>query len=285
MTSTRRRFQRTTMPRWQPETPRAARPATARHAHQPQGADRRRGRAAVPDLRHRAGGPEAAEPAHRRAPQELFNVDHKPITDGLSKLPATYDGLARRRRPMHPSCRQGVPELTAAPIGDRQSPRPSASRRRASPAWPARRAESQVFFRLQLKAPPREPAAAETRPDPVPRRRPLADGDLTTLLALRAAERARALAAGDVDLLANDTSEQTRKLVLPEIRPREGDLQSARPAEAGLALPADGRHHHRRQPGQRPEFRSAGLRHRPGDGERLRHGVGPLSCWSRRVHA
>ena len=26
-------------------------------------------------------------------PQELFNVDHKPITDGLSKLPATYDGV------------------------------------------------------------------------------------------------------------------------------------------------------------------------------------------------
>ena len=27
------------------------------------------------------------------APQELFNVDHKPITDALSKLPATYDGV------------------------------------------------------------------------------------------------------------------------------------------------------------------------------------------------
>ena len=40
----------------------------------------------------------------------------------------------------------------------------------------------------------------------------MADGDATTLLALRAAERARALASGDVDLLANDTSEQTRKL-------------------------------------------------------------------------
>ena len=26
-------------------------------------------------------------------PQELFNVDHKPITDALSKLPATYDGV------------------------------------------------------------------------------------------------------------------------------------------------------------------------------------------------
>ena len=24
---------------------------------------------------------------------ELFNVDHKPITDGLAKLPATYDGV------------------------------------------------------------------------------------------------------------------------------------------------------------------------------------------------
>ena len=27
------------------------------------------------------------------SPQELFNVDHKPITDGLSKLPSTYDGI------------------------------------------------------------------------------------------------------------------------------------------------------------------------------------------------
>jgi type IV secretion system protein VirB10 len=27
------------------------------------------------------------------APNELFNVDHKPIVDALSKLPATYDGV------------------------------------------------------------------------------------------------------------------------------------------------------------------------------------------------
>ena len=27
------------------------------------------------------------------APQELFNVEHKPIADALSKLPASYDGL------------------------------------------------------------------------------------------------------------------------------------------------------------------------------------------------
>ena len=73
--------------------------------------------------------------------------------------------------------------------------------------------ESQVFFRLQLKAAPREAVAAEARPDPIPRPSPkTAEGDLTTLSALRAAERARALASGDVDLLANDTTEQTRKL-------------------------------------------------------------------------
>ena len=32
------------------------------------------------------------------SPQELFNVDHKPITDGLSKLPATYDGMRSEKR-------------------------------------------------------------------------------------------------------------------------------------------------------------------------------------------
>ena len=32
------------------------------------------------------------------SPQELFNVDHKPITDGLSKLPATYDGVRPDRK-------------------------------------------------------------------------------------------------------------------------------------------------------------------------------------------
>ena len=51
------------------------------------------------------------------------------------------------------------------------------------------------------------------RPDPIPRPSPIAaEGDLTTSSALRAAERARAIAAGDIDGLANDTSDQTRKL-------------------------------------------------------------------------
>ena len=30
--------------------------------------------------------------------QELFNVEHKPISDGLSKLPATYDGVTPAKK-------------------------------------------------------------------------------------------------------------------------------------------------------------------------------------------
>jgi type IV secretion system protein TrbI len=143
---------------------------------------------------------------------ELFSVDHKPITDGLSKLPATYDGLRSDKKAEAPKLTPGVPQLTPASTGDGQVDAERVEKARlARMAGQAR--ESQVFFRLQLKAPPREPVAAVARPDPAPRPPArVADGDQTTLLALRAAERARALASGDVDLLANETSEQTRKL-------------------------------------------------------------------------
>jgi type IV secretion system protein VirB10 len=147
------------------------------------------------------------------SPQELFNVDHKPIADGLSKLPSTYDGMRPDKKidagksPVTP----GVRQLTE-PAND-----PVAEAERVEKARLARMAgqarESQVFFRLQLKAQPREAPAAELRPEPIPRPSPIAaEGDLTTLSALRAAERARAIAAGDIDGLANDTSDQTRKL-------------------------------------------------------------------------
>jgi type IV secretion system protein TrbI len=149
------------------------------------------------------------------SPQELFNVEHKPITEGLSKLPATYDGVRPDRKidagkapePIVP----GVRQLTE-PASD-----PGTEAERVEKARLARMAgqarESQVFFRQQLKAAPRETAAANVRADLVPRPSPRAgEGDLTTISALRAAERARALAGGDIDLLADDTTEQTRKL-------------------------------------------------------------------------
>ena len=52
---------------------------------------------------------------------ELFNVDHKPITDGLSKLPATYDGLRPEKKAEGPKLPPGG---TAADASiDRRSPR------------------------------------------------------------------------------------------------------------------------------------------------------------------
>jgi len=142
---------------------------------------------------------------------ELFNVDHKPITDGLSKLPATYDGLRPEKKAEAPKLPPAVPQLTPA-SGDGQVDAERVEKARlARMAGQAR--ESQVFFRLQVKAQPREAVPPITRPDPAPRTTPrVADADATTLSALRAAERARALASGDVALLASDTSEQTRKL-------------------------------------------------------------------------
>jgi type IV secretion system protein VirB10 len=148
-------------------------------------------------------------------PQELFNVDHKPITDALSKLPTTYDGVRPDKKAdagrAPTALAPDVPRLTE-PSSD-----PATEAERVEKARLARMAgqarESQVFFRLQLKAAPREAAAAEARPDPIPRPSPkMAEGDLTAISALRTAERARALAYGDTDLLANDTTEQTRKL-------------------------------------------------------------------------
>jgi len=149
------------------------------------------------------------------SPQELFNVDHKPITDGLSKLPSTYDGVQADKKidagKSPAALTPGVRQLTE-PASD-----PVAEAERVEKARLARMAgqarESQVFFRLQLKAQPREPVAAEARPEPISRPNPIAgEGDVTFLSVLRAAERARALTAGDVDVLANDVSDQTRKL-------------------------------------------------------------------------
>jgi len=148
-------------------------------------------------------------------PQELFNVDHKPITDGLSKLPSTYDGVRPDKKidagkspvAVTPGVRQ-LTEPTSDPVAEAERVEKARLARMAGQAR-----ESQVFFRLQLKAQPRAAPAAEARPDPIPRPSPIpAEGDLTTLSALRAAGRARAIAAGDIDGLANDTSDQTRKL-------------------------------------------------------------------------
>jgi type IV secretion system protein VirB10 len=160
------------------------------------------------------------------APQELFNVDHKPIADALSKLPATYDGVqSDKKAPTGkeaPTVPKGVPHLTGQP-GDALDDADRAEKARlARLAVQAR--ESQVFFRLALKAPPKETAATDVRPDPLLRPPPApasSDGSLTALTTLRAAERALALAGGDIDALGTSTSDQSRKLTFLKSGPEK----------------------------------------------------------------
>jgi type IV secretion system protein VirB10 len=155
--------------------------------------------------------------------RELFNVEYKPVSDSLSKLPATYDGVkpekkADTNRPV--VLEVGVPRLIEASNDAVDQADRLDKAHLARMAGQAR--ESQVFFRLQLKAAVRAPIAAELRSDPASQpssRTP--EGDLATMTSLRVAERGRALAAGEIDLLANDTTEQTRKLSFLKAAPEK----------------------------------------------------------------
>ena len=160
------------------------------------------------------------------APNELFNVEHKPIADALSKLPATYDGvqtdkkLALPKEPA-PGLPKGGSHLTHQP-GDALDEADRAEKARlARLAVQAR--ESQVFFRLQLKAPPKESVAPEVRPDALLRPPPtttISDDSLTALSTLRAAKRALALAGGDPDGLATG-ADQSHKLTFLKAGPEK----------------------------------------------------------------
>jgi type IV secretion system protein VirB10 len=85
--------------------------------------------------------------------------------------------------------------------------------------------ESSVFFRLQLKAPPAKETVKKDAPaDPAPKEAPVtSDGGLATLTALRAADRALALAGGDADLIGTAISmaDQTRKLTFLKAGPEK----------------------------------------------------------------
>jgi hypothetical protein len=121
--------------------------------------------------------------------QELFNVEHKPVTDALSKLPASYDGVRTEKKANTGKQPPTPPPLLAPPLKD-----PLTDAERTEIARLARLAgqakESAVFFRLQLKPAPKETTTADVRVDPVPKAVPVeTDGGLATLSALRAADR------------------------------------------------------------------------------------------------
>jgi type IV secretion system protein VirB10 len=147
-------------------------------------------------------------------PTELFNVEHKPITDALSKLPATYDGVKPDKKPEAKGPTTLAPGIVQLKEPTYDSVDEAERREKARLARMAGQArESQVFFRLQLKTPPRETVKTEVLPDRVPSSTlKTPDNDLTNLSLLQASLRARALAGGDLDLQANDPTEQLRKL-------------------------------------------------------------------------
>jgi type IV secretion system protein VirB10 len=145
-------------------------------------------------------------------PNELFNVEHKPVTDALAKLPATYEGMKPDKKPEAKSPQTlapGIPKLTEPtndPINEAERLEKARLARMAGQAR-----ESAVFFRLQLKTPPRETVKTEVVPDRTPSTK-VPESELNSLSLLQASLRARALAGGDIDLQANDPTEQLRKL-------------------------------------------------------------------------
>jgi type IV secretory pathway VirB10-like protein len=157
-------------------------------------------------------------------PQELFNVEHKPVTDALSKLPAGYDGMKPDKKgdsgKQHPTQPLPVPVLKAPTVDPLMDAERMEMARLARMAGQAK--ESGVFFRLQLKPAPKETKTGDARVDQVPKAVPVeTDGGLATLSALRAADRALALAGGDPDLIGASISaaDQTRKLTFLKAGP------------------------------------------------------------------
>ena len=117
--------------------------------------------------------------------QELINVENKPITDGLNKLPATYEGV-QPANPAPQTTPPAAPKLilpdTGLPLDDAES---AEKTRLARMAGQAR--ESQVFFRLQLKQPPQDSTSSGAQSEPTPRSsRTTADANVATLSLLRA---------------------------------------------------------------------------------------------------
>src|SRR5262245_55709519 len=116
---------------------------------------------------------------------ELFGLEHKPFTDALAKLPASYEGLRAAKRDDEPPTKliAGLPRGTLALNGAEDAD--AAEKARGSrQAGQAR--ESPVFFRLLAKG---SEAGAPSRAEAVPPSMPRAPAGPLSLVS--------ALAAGD----------------------------------------------------------------------------------------
>jgi type IV secretion system protein TrbI len=144
---------------------------------------------------------------------ELFNVEHKPITDALAKLPVSYDGVRSGTANEDAPLPAGVPNLAPAPAdaGD------VAEKARLARLLGQVR-EAPVFFRLPSKA--GAGAVSPARAEALPR---LPAGGSQT--AGTAPVAAGAAAAADGDVGAREGSEPVRKLAFLKAEP-EKDIYS-----------------------------------------------------------
>ncbi|HML28674.1 MAG TPA: conjugal transfer protein TraI, partial [Hyphomicrobium sp.] len=147
-------------------------------------------------------------------PQELINVEHKPVTDGLSKLPVSYDSLPAANAPRAPKVPGGIPQLIEPSIVDTlNDPERIEKARLDRMAGQAR--ESQVFFRLQLKQPPSRDAASASEAHSDVNAQPVsmaAAANPAPNTAVGAAQRPRALDPENPTPIGTDPTEPTRKL-------------------------------------------------------------------------
>ncbi len=154
---------------------------------------------------------------HVGAPRELINVENKPISESLARLPATYDGVRTERPPEPVRPPSGFPQLTEADADPIDQVEQMERARLARMAGQAR--ESQVFFRLQLKAPPQESTGrAESGSQS---RSVTSAGDSVASTELRTADQARALTAGGLEPSGTDATESLRRLTFLRSRPEK----------------------------------------------------------------
>jgi type IV secretion system protein VirB10 len=166
---------------------------------------------------------------HVAAPQELINTGQKAITEGLARLPATYEGVRPDAKvtaePSAAVATSGAQQTAGIPTLSQTPSDAAAEFERVEKARLARLAgqarESQLFFRLASTARPREAPAPVLRPDPIPRPDAVGrDDDRGLSAALRAAERARSITAGDLEA-GDAVSDQAHKLSFLKAAPEK----------------------------------------------------------------
>ena len=143
---------------------------------------------------------------------ELFNVEHKPVTDALAKLPASYEDVRPAKAAEEPKLPAGVPRL-ALSVGAAEDGDAADTGRLARLVGQAR--ESPVFFRLlapAIKGGEADAAHVPSAPRSVPRTRDNA-------LAPAGPTATATPSAGDLEASSAPATEPTRKLAFLKAAP------------------------------------------------------------------